>query len=74
MANQLKFLAVISVAATCMIVAGPLLSAEMPALAKKDTCTDCHAIDKRIVGPARMDVSKRYRGAAEYEYKGKKIP
>lgn len=74
MVIQLKYLVVISLAATCVIVAGPLWSAEMPALAKKNTCTDCHAIDKRIVGPAWMDVSKRYRGATEYEYKGKKYP
>ena len=46
----------------------------MPALAKKHTCTDCHAIDRKIVGPAWIDVSKRYKGIAEYEYKGKKYP
>lgn len=47
---------------------------EMPALAKKHTCTDCHAIDRKIVGPAWIDVSKRYKGVVEYEYKGKKYP
>lgn len=74
MVIRLRYFVVMSVAAICMTVAGPLLSAEMPALAKKDTCTDCHAIDKRIVGPAWMDVSKRYRGATEYVYKGQKYP
>jgi len=47
---------------------------DMPALAKKDTCTACHAIEKQIVGPSWMDVSKRYKGATEYMYKGKSYP
>ena len=71
---ELKYFIVSTMAAALMIAASPVLAAEMPALAKKDTCTDCHAIDKKIVGPAWMDVSKRYKGATEYEYKGKKYP
>ena len=31
-------------------------------LLKKNGCTACHAIDKKIVGPAYMDVSKKYSG------------
>lgn len=50
------------------------MAIEMPALAKKNTCTDCHAIDRQIVGPSWMDVSKRYKGVTEYEYRGKKYP
>lgn len=50
------------------------MAIDMPALAKKNTCTDCHAIDRQIVGPAWMDVSKRYKGVTEYEYRGKKYP
>ena len=34
----------------------------MPPLAKENNCTVCHAIDKRVVGPAWMDVSKKYKG------------
>jgi len=49
-------------------------ASEMPALAKKHACTDCHAIDRQIVGPAWMDVSKRYKSIIEYEYRGKKYP
>ena len=29
-------------------------------LLKKNGCTACHSIDKKVVGPAYMDVSKKY--------------
>lgn len=35
---------------------------DMLALAKKSGCMACHAIDKKIVGPAWKDVAKRYAG------------
>ena len=60
------------IAAAGLMTACYAMATDMPALAKKNTCTDCHAIDKQIVGPAWMDVSKRYKGVTEYEYKGKK--
>jgi cytochrome c len=57
-----------------LMIACSAFAIDMPALAKKDTCTACHAIDKQIVGPSWMDVSKRYKGVTEYTYKGKKYP
>lgn len=33
---------------------------EMPELAKKNECVNCHAINGRVVGPAWMEVSKKY--------------
>ncbi len=56
------------------VASAPAIAIDMPALAKKNTCTDCHAIDKQIVGPAWMDVAKRYKGVTVYEYRGKKYP
>ncbi len=47
-----------------LMVAGNAIAADMPPLAKKMNCTACHAIDKKIVGPAWMDVSKKYKGDA----------
>ena len=44
---------------------------EMPELAIKHSCTACHSIDKKKVGPAWMDVSKKYKGATKYTYNGK---
>lgn len=37
---------------------------DMLALAKKSGCMACHAVDKKIVGPAWKDVAKRYTGNA----------
>ncbi|HET9762972.1 MAG TPA: c-type cytochrome [Casimicrobiaceae bacterium] len=31
-------------------------------LMKKDGCAACHAIDKKIVGPAYVDVAAKYKG------------
>ena len=31
-------------------------------LAKKNACTACHAIDKKVVGPAYQDVAAKYKG------------
>lgn len=34
-------------------------------LLKKHTCTACHAIDKKLVGPAYIEVATKYRGDAK---------
>lgn len=44
------------------ILAGAAQATEMPQSAKDMGCTNCHAIDRKIVGPAWMDVSVRYQG------------
>lgn len=31
-------------------------------LAKKNACMSCHAVDKKVVGPAYQDVAKKYAG------------
>lgn len=62
------------IAAASLMVAGSATAIEMPPLAKKNNCTSCHAIDRKIVGPAWMDVSKKYKNATTYTYKGKEYP
>ncbi len=57
------------IVAAGLMVAGSAMATEMPALAKKNNCTACHAIDKKVVGPAWMDVSKKYKGDAGAEAK-----
>jgi len=45
------------------------------ALAKKHNCMACHAVDKKVVGPAYKDVAAKYKGqnvAAKLEEKVKK--
>jgi cytochrome c len=43
-----------------LMVAGGAMAVDMPELAKKSGCTACHAIDKKVVGPAWADVAKAY--------------
>jgi cytochrome c len=31
-------------------------------LAKKNACTACHSVDKKLVGPAYKEVAKKYAG------------
>lgn len=47
-------------AAAAAIAALPALANEE--LAKKNACTACHAIDKKMVGPAYKEVAKKYAG------------
>jgi cytochrome c len=44
--------------------AGNSMSADMPAVAKKNGCTNCHSIDKKVVGPAWQEVANKYKGDA----------
>jgi cytochrome c len=54
MKNFLLFLCLAASAKMCMAI-------EMPQRAKGIGCPNCHAIDHKVVGPAWMEVSKRYR-------------
>jgi len=48
--------------------AKPVVSdADALALAKKSNCLACHAIDKKVVGPAWKEVAAKYRGDATAE-------
>lgn len=52
-------------AQTIALVLGMIAAASLPAhanleLAQKNACTACHAVDKKIVGPAYKDVAKKY--------------
>jgi len=64
------------VAVAGLMVAGSVMAEEMPALAKKLNCTACHAIDKKVVGPAWRDVAKKYTGSGvtKYTFNGKEYP
>ena len=42
-----------------LLAAFPLLASEE--LAKKHACFACHAVDKKMVGPAYKDVAAKYR-------------
>jgi cytochrome c len=64
----MKSIIVSVVAAAGLMAAGSVLANDMPELAKKSGCTACHKIDSKLVGPAWMDVAKKYKGVKEYAY------
>ncbi|RFC35711.1 MAG: cytochrome c [Candidatus Nitrotoga sp. LAW] len=66
--KKMKSIIVSVVAAAGLMAAGSVLATDMPELAKKSGCTACHKIDSKLVGPAWMDVSKKYKGVKEYAY------
>jgi cytochrome c len=37
------------------------------ALAQKNACMACHAVDKKLVGPSYQDVAKKYAGQKDAE-------
>ena len=38
-------------------------------LAQKKACLACHSVEKKIVGPAFLDVAKKYKGQKDAEAK-----
>ncbi len=54
-------------AAAGLMLATNAAAVDMPPLAKRNNCTACHAIDRRVVGPAWMDVAKKYKDDKEAE-------
>ena len=55
-------LACLSAVVTIAVVS-PAMADE--ALAKAKNCMACHAVDKKVVGPAYKDVAKKYAGDAK---------
>jgi len=55
---KLALLTLLAAASTAM----PVLAD--PALAASKNCMACHAVDKKLVGPAYKDVAKKYAGQA----------
>jgi len=39
--------------------------AALPELLSKNACTACHAVDRKLIGPAMRDVAGKYRGDKE---------
>ena len=56
-----------ALALVATLVAMPALASEE--LAKKNACTACHGIDKKLVGPAYKEVAAKYRAEKGAEAK-----
>jgi cytochrome c len=59
----MKAVYVAMMAAAGIVIAGQAQADE--ALAKAKNCMSCHAIDKKLVGPAYKDVAAKYKGDAK---------
>jgi cytochrome c len=64
MENNMKSIIVSIAVAAGLTFAGSSMSADMPPLAKKNGCANCHSIDKKLVGPAWQEVANKYKGDA----------
>jgi len=51
-------------AAVGIVAAGAAKADAGEDLLKKNGCTACHAIDKKLIGPAYVDVAAKYKGDA----------
>ncbi len=63
----MKSIALSLMAAAGLVVATPAL-ANLD-LAKKSNCMNCHAVDKKLVGPSYQDIAKKYAGDKTAEAK-----
>lgn len=54
--------------ASTIVAAGSLSLEDGMALAQKNNCLACHTLDKKLVGPAWIDVAKRYQEKAGSEH------
>ena len=58
----MKAVYVAMMAAAGVLISGHALAQDAAALAKAKNCLACHAIDKKLVGPAYKDVAAKYKG------------
>jgi cytochrome c len=64
--NTMKALLFIGLAASALASNAALANAD---LAKAKNCMACHAVDKKVVGPAYKDVAAKYAGQKDAEDK-----
>jgi cytochrome c len=64
---KLSKASMIGTAVAALLAAGSASANEE--LAKKSACLACHAIDKKLVGPAYKDIAAKYKGQKDAEAK-----
>jgi len=57
-------IAAIALVAAGLLASGAVLAQSAEDLIKKNGCAACHSNDKKIVGPAYVDVAAKYKGDA----------
>ena len=66
----MKFALASIIAATALIAGtshAAMDAAAGEAMMKKDGCSACHAVDKKIIGPSYQEVAAKYKGDAKAE-------
>jgi len=46
----------------CSMLPAAAMAADGQALAQKNNCLGCHAVDHKLVGPAYKDIAQKYAG------------
>jgi len=59
--EMMMLLRTLTLAAMVSVLATPAL-ADVKPLAQKNGCFACHSVDNKLLGPAWIDVAKKYRG------------
>ena len=57
-------IAAVVIAAAGLLASGVVRAEAAEDLIKKNGCTACHAIDKKVVGPPYVEVAAKYKGDA----------
>ena len=57
-----QWIALVAGLCGCGAAHAALDNAAAEALMKKDGCVACHAVDKKVIGPAYQDVAAKYKG------------
>ncbi|MEW6131923.1 MAG: c-type cytochrome [Pseudomonadota bacterium] len=63
----MKALMTVVLSAAALLSTGSALANE--ALAKKNLCTSCHAVDKKMIGPSFKEIAAKHKGDAGAEAK-----
>jgi cytochrome c len=61
----LKLVRPLVLSASLALLAAPAFASM--ALAQKNACVACHAVDKKLLGPAYQEVAKKYAGQKDAE-------
>lgn len=65
--NKSTFIPGILAAMLVGSVASPALAGDPQTAMNKASCTTCHSVDKKMVGPAFKDVAAKYKGSPDGE-------
>lgn len=57
----------LALTAAALLAAGPTLANDLEALAKKNACSNCHAVDAKRMGPSFKEIAAKHKGQKDAE-------